>query len=539
MPLTKIANGTIYDPANGVDGEVGDLWIEDGQIIAAPANPALRAAKTIDATGLVVMPGGVDIHCHIAGPATNAARIITPDQRRGEANVLPRTELTRSGTLGSVPSTFATGYKYAGLGYTTAFDAAIAPLGSRHAHLEFADTPCIDKGCFILMGNNQYALEAIEANDPERLRMFIAWLLGATKGYAPKLVNPGGVEVWKQSSTARGHGLDDPIPGYTITPRAIIREIVAAANDLGLPHPAHIHCNQLGMPGNWRTTLATMEAVESRRAHFAHIQFHSYGGGDGDEFSMSSRVRDLADYVNAHPNLTVDVGQVMFGDAVAMTGDGAAGYFLHKLYGNRWFNCDVEVEAGCGVTPIEYRRKSVVHALQWAIGLEWYLLVDDPWQVMMSTDHPNGGSFLAYPQIIRLLMDREFRRETFAQCPAAVRERCILGDLDREYTLGEIAIITRSGPARALGLKQKGHLGPGADADVTIYTPSENYQEMFELPRMALKAGETIVDQGEIRATPAGVALHNAPAFDVERLPEVEKWFESHYSLRFKHHALT
>ncbi len=47
-----------------------------------------------------------------------------------------------------------------------------------------------------------------------------------------------------------------------------------------------------------------------------------------------------------------------------------------------------------------------MHALQWAIGLEWYLLVEDPWRVAMSTDHPNGGSFLAYPQIIRLLMDR-------------------------------------------------------------------------------------------------------------------------------------
>ncbi|QDT75417.1 formylmethanofuran dehydrogenase subunit A [Lacipirellula limnantheis] len=538
MPLTKITGGKLYDPTNGVDGEVRDLWIEGGRIVSPPADPTIHPARVINASGLAVMPGGVDIHCHIAGPAANAARIITPDQRRGEGNVLRRSDLTRSGTLGSVPSTFATGYKYAGLGYTTAFDAAIAPLGSRHAHLEFADTPCIDKGCFILMGNNQYALEAIEANDPARLRMFIAWLLGATKGYAPKLVNPGGVEVWKQSSTARGHGLDDPIPGYKITPRAVIREIVAAANDLGLPHPAHIHCNQLGMPGNWRTTLATMEAVESRRAHFAHIQFHSYGGGEGDEFSMSSRVADLADYVNAHPNLTVDVGQVMFGDAVAMTADGAAGYFLHKLYGNRWFNCDVEVEAGCGVTPIEYRRKSIVHALQWAIGLEWYLLVDDPWQVMMSTDHPNGGSFLAYPQIIRLLMDREFRRAAFARCPAAVRERCILGDLDREYTLSEIAVITRSGPARALGLKQKGHLGAGADADVTIYTPSENYQEMFELPRMVIKAGETIVDQGELRATPDGVALHNAPAFDQDRLPALESWFNDHYSLKIKNYAL-
>src|SRR5688572_17556902 len=148
MSLTKIANGQLYDPAN--DGEVRDLWIENGKIVAAPTDPKTRPTRIINASGLAVMPGGVDVHCHIAGPASNAARIITPDQRRGEANALRRTELTRSGTLGSVPSTFATGYKYAGLGYTTAFDAAIAPLGARHAHLEFADTPCIDKGCFIL-----------------------------------------------------------------------------------------------------------------------------------------------------------------------------------------------------------------------------------------------------------------------------------------------------------------------------------------------------------------------------------------------------
>jgi formylmethanofuran dehydrogenase subunit A len=536
--LIKIAGGTVYDPASGVSGEVRDLWIADGKIVAPPTDPAAKPSRTIDASGLVVMPGGVDIHCHIAGSKPNAARLLTPEQKRGEANVVPRTDVTRSGTLGTVPSTFATGYKYAGLGYTTAFDAAVAPLGARHAHHELDDTPCLDKGIFVLMGNNQYALECIERGMREQLRMFVAWLLNAARGYAPKLVNPGGVEAWKRSPAARGHGLDDPVPGYGITPRTIIREIVAAANDLGLPHPAHIHCNQLGMPGNWRTTLATMEAVEGRRAHFTHIQFHSYGGGEGDEFSMSSRVRELADYVNAHKNITVDVGQVMFGDATAMTGDGAAGYFLHKLYGKRWYNCDIEVEAGCGVTPIKYRRKSVVHSLQWAIGLEWYLLIEDPWQVMMSTDHPNGGSFLAYPQIIRLLMDREYRREQLARCPAAVRERCILADLDREYTLEEIAIITRAAPARALQLTSKGHLAVGADADVAIYTPDENRQTMFELPRTVLKAGETILDQGELRASPQGGTLFNTPAYDADRLPAVKEWFEDHYSLRFANYAV-
>ena len=65
------------------------------------------------------------------------------------------------------------------------------------------------------------------------------------------------------------------------------------------------------------------------------------------------------------------------------------------------------MEAGCGIAPIEYKNKSLINTLQWAIGLEWYLLVNDPWRMAMSTDHPNGGSFLAYPQIIRLLMDRD------------------------------------------------------------------------------------------------------------------------------------
>ena len=47
---------------------------------------------------------------------------------------------------------------------------------------------------------------------------------------------------------------------------------------------------------------------------------------------------------------------------------------------------------------------------------------------------------------------------------------------------------------------------------------------------MVLKGGETIVDGGEIRATPAGRTLANAPAFDAERLPAVREWFEEHYS---------
>lgn len=537
MSLFKISGGTVYDPANGIDGEVRDLWIEDGRIVAPPSNPEVRPARNLDASGLVVMPGGIDMHCHIAGPKVNMARKMRPEEKR-KAEPVRRTARTHSGTMGSVPSTFATGYKYAGMGYTTAFDAAVPPLAARHAHEEFHDTPCIDKGFYVLMGNNHYVMQAIKDAQPEKLRSFMAWLLTAAKGYAPKLVNPGGVEVWKSRQAGNVSDLDSVVDHFEVTPRQIIQGIARAAGELGLPHPIHIHANNLGLPGNWTTTLETMRALEGMRGHLTHIQFHSYGGGEGDETTFNSKAQPLADYVNSHPNITVDVGQVMFGHTTSMTGDGPLGYYLHNVYGTKWFSGDTELESGCGIAPIQYKHKSLVHAWQWAIGLEWYLLIDDPWQVVMSTDHPNGGSFMAYPQIIRLLMDRAYRQEVLKTVNRRVAEQSLLARLDRQYTLNEICIITRAGPARILGLKHKGHLGVGADADVTIYTPDANYETMFQLPRFVIKAGQIIVEQGEIREPVDGKTLHVAPEYDPAIEADIADWFEKYYSIRFRNYPV-
>jgi formylmethanofuran dehydrogenase subunit A len=531
--LTKFAGGTVYDPLNGIDGVVGDLFANDGRIVADPGSPPDR---TIDLAGLIVMPGGIDMHAHIAGPKVNVARKLRPEDRRDNPP-FRKSALLRSGTLGSTPTTFATGHLYAGMGYTTVFDAAIPPLGARHTHEEFHDTPVIDKGFFVLVGNHLYALEQIARGETERLRHFCGWLLHATRGYGLKVVNPGGVEAWKQ-----GHagmiGLDDPVPYYDLTPRTIVRNIAAVADDLNLPHPMHLHCNRLGLPGNWSTTLDTMAAVEGHRAHITHIQFHSYGGGPDDQSTFRSQVPKLADYVNSHPNLTVDVGQVLFGETTSMTGDGPLGHYLHKLFGRKWFNGDTECEAGCGIVPITYKDTSFVHALQWAIGLEWYLLVADPWQVAMSTDHPNGASFLAYPEICALLMSRDYRTEQLKRLPPGVRDRCVLPDLTREYTLGEIAIITRAGPAKMLGLTYKGHLGIGADADITVYTPGADLRVMFEMPRFVFKSGELIVDRGEIRSVPFGPTLAVRPSFDESITAHVAPWFGNHYSIQFANFAV-
>jgi formylmethanofuran dehydrogenase subunit A len=529
MATLRIAGGRVIDPANGVDDEVRDLWIADGRVVPAPDDPEVRADRTIDARGYVVMPGGVDVHCHIAGSKVNAARMLRPEEARREG--VARKPGLRSGTGGSVPSTFTTGYQYTGLGYTMAVDAAIAPLGARHAHHELRDTPVIDKAILVLMGNNHAVMDRIRAGEPGRLRDFVAWLLGATRGYGVKVVNPGGVESWKQGRGPLAN-LDDPVAHFGVTPRQILAELARAIDELGLPHPMHLHAPNLGIPGNWSTTLEAMKALDGHRAHLAHIQFHSYGGSADDTRSFESQTRALAEYVNTHPKLTVDVGQVLFGETTSMTADGAVGQFLHAVTGRKWLSHDVELETGCGVVPIEYDDKNFVHALQWAIGLEWYLMVDDPWRVAMSTDHPNGGSFLAYPQIIALLMDRGHRADVLKGLPERARGRSALADLTREYTLSEIAIITRAGPARMLGLENKGHLGPGADGDVAIYAPDDDKERMFALPRYVIKAGTVVLDDGDLRPAPDGRTRFVEPGYDPGIVAEIEAWFERDSSIR-------
>lgn len=539
MSYLKLANGIIYDPANGIDGAVGDIFVRNGKIVEPPADDQSEV-RTIDLSGLIVMPGGVDMHCHIAGPKVNTARKMQPEMFRGDEEskrVLDRT-IFHSGAMGSVPTIFTTGYKYAGLGYTTCFDAAISPLAARHVHHEFNHIPNVDTGFFTLIGNNHGAMQAIADGDDAQLDAFLGWLIHKVGAFAPKIVNPGGVELWKQNRTGNATDLDQTVDGFAVTPRSIIQQIARSANRLGLPHPVHIHTNNLGVPGNWLTTLQTMKTLQDQLGHLTHIQFHSYGGGGVEEDSLCSKVGPLAEYVNGHSNITVDVGQVMFGRTTSMTGDGPLGYFLQQINGSKWYSSDTELESGCGVSPIEYKNKNFVHSLQWAIGLEWYLMVDDPWQVVMSTDHPNGGSFMAYPQIIRLLMDADYRAEKLKQVSSKVLEHCELAGLDREYSLYEIAIITRSGPARILGLPNKGHLGVGGDADITVYTPDDNAETMFSVPRYVIKGGQLVVEDHELRHVVTGKTLTANVDQDIDRVPVIERWLEQNYSLGPQHYGI-
>jgi formylmethanofuran dehydrogenase subunit A len=489
-----IVGGRVHDPAHGRDGVVADIWVDGGTIVTPPANPAGYAR--IDASGLVVMPGGVDLHSHVAGPKVNAGRRIAPQlarQRRPAA---------------AVPTIHATGGLYAALGYTTVFDAAIATAAAPIAHLELADLPIVDKGIYLLAGDDEPVLDSLARHDARETARLVGAAIEAGAGWAVKVANPGGAAFWKHGRRGDHHDLDTPLPDRpAVTPRLLLERLADAVAAVGLPHPLHVHTANLGLPGNWRTLLETMRTLAGRGAHLAHVQFHSYAGGDLDEGSFGSGVAPVVEFFNAHDSLTLDVGQILFGETVAMTGDAAAAEHLAHTTGVPWMAHDLHLEGGCGVLPIAYREKSLVHAWQWAIGLEWFLTATDPWRVALSTDHPNGAHFTAYPHLMRLLGDAAFRREALDRVHPQVRSRSPLAALSREYSLQELCIVTRAAPARIAGLKHKGHLGPGADADIVLYRPDPDLSRMFSLPAKVFKAGVLVAEDGHVRATPAGRTL--------------------------------
>lgn len=484
-----LRRGRIHDPANGLDGDVRDLWIRGDRIV----EPQPQADVVIDLDGLVVMPGGIDLHSHVAGPKVAVGRRM---QRPSPP-----------GSPAAVPTIHATGRTYAALGYTTVFDAAIASGAASLAHRELAELPVLDRGIYVLAADDDAVVHSLANASAEVRARSVGDCVRDARAWGVKVANPGGNRFWKMGRRGDHRDLHEPLPGVAMTGREMLSRLAQAVHDLKLPHRLHVHTVNLGLPGNWRTTLETMQAFDGLPAHLAHIQFHSYLGGEADETTFGSGVEPLVAWFNEHPELSLDVGQVLFGSTVAMTGDALAAEHLAAVTGMPWSAHDGYLEGGCGVVPVTYREKSLVHAWQWAVGLEWFLTATDPWRVVLSTDHPNGAHFTAYPTLMRLLGDEAFRREAFARLHPVVRRKSPLASLTREYSLNELAIITRAAPARLAGLQHKGHLGVGADADLTVYRPSRDLSQMFAMPARVYKAGMLVAEDGHLRQDRPGAAL--------------------------------
>ena len=531
--MIKLEGGRIYDPANGVDGEIRDLYIKDGRLVDAATVETVR--QVIDLSGRVVMPGGIDIHTHIGGGKVSIARLLMAEDHNAHASA--PNALLRSGSGTIAPSSFSTGYRYAEMGYTACFEPAMMPVNARQSHLEMADTPMLDTGAYVLLGNDDFLLRLLQKKkDQQRVNDYVAWMIRATRAMGVKVVNPGGISAFKFNQ--RKLDLDESNKYYGLTPRAVLTALLEALDTLKVPHPLHVHACNLGVPGNFQTTLDTVAAAEGRPVHLTHVQFHSYGR-EGDR-KFSSAAAPIAEAINLHRNLTIDVGQIMFGQTVTASADTMMQHRGHvHAHPNKWTCMDIECDAGCGVVPFRYRDKNFVNALQWCIGLEIFLLVDDPWRVFLTTDHPNGAPFTSYPHLIKLLMDRSFRNDMLGTINPAAAAASVLGSIEREYSLYEIAVITRAAPARSLGLKDLGHLGHGACADITVYQPDADLETMFAHPEYVFKRGELCVKNGQVCAIPATSTHVVEPDYDPGIEKSLKRYFDRYMSMNLENFKIS
>ncbi|TFW71827.1 formylmethanofuran dehydrogenase subunit A [Methylotenera oryzisoli] len=532
--ITLLKNGKLYDPAHNKNGVVEDIYIHQGRIVPKPLDNA-KISQTYDLSGKVVMAGAIDMHSHIGGGKVNIARMMLPEYQQKQMQEIknlsePEAHIcTPYCSHHATPTATDTGFRYIEMGYTAAFEPAISPINARQAHLEMGDTPMIDKGGYAMLGNDDYFLRMLTAKkDQKAINDYVAWILHATQTIGIKVVNPGGISAFKFNQ--RRLNLDENHQHYQVSPREVLQSLSRAVHELGIAKPLHVHCNNLGAAGNFETTLNTMTASNGLPMHLTHIQFHSYGT-EGDK-KFSSAAAQIAEAINKNKNITADVGQILFNQTVTASGDSMMQH-LNAKHANpkKSVIMDIECDAGCGVLPFKYRDQNYVNALQWAIGLEIFLSVEDPWRIFLTTDHPNGAPFTSYPHLIRLLMDKSFRNEAFAKLNLDAQSMSNLTSLDREYSLYDIAIMTRAGASKLIGMNDRGHLGVGANADITVYTDQENREAMFAKPDYVFKNGELVVKDGAVVKVVWGATHTAKPAFDIGVEKELKEYFDRYQTI--------
>jgi formylmethanofuran dehydrogenase subunit A len=532
MNIICLKNARIYDPTQQADGMLSNLWIAGDRIISEPS-PELRQKATVyDLDGAVTMAGALDIHSHIAGGNVNTARLMLPEQHRSHLERNNRTPFANAKW-----SSFEIGYRYAEMGYSMVLEPAMLPVNAPQVHAELADIPIIDTAALAVLGSDDFLVRLLRADASQaQINDYVSWTMNVTKALGLKVINAGGSQAFKKG--VETFGLDDVVPDYGISSRTLLQRLQTAVVQTGLPHPVHVHCNNLGTPGNIQTIIDTMEAAQGLPMHLAHVQF--YGYGDEGKYGFSSSAARLMEAFNRHPNITMDVGQVLFGQTVTLSGDVMA-QFERRFDASpqKWHVWHAENEGSGGIVPYHYKTAGFVNGLQWAIGLEIFLLCDDPWRLFFTTDHPNGAPFTRYPDLLRLLMDYDYRMECLSNLHPDIAEMTLLAGIKREYSLYEVAVMTRAAPSKLLGQKDRGHLNPGAIADIAVYREQEDKAAMFRRAEKVFKNGQLVLDSGSLLSSAAGSTLALNVGYDRSIESYIQSYFDRFYSMRLSNYGMS
>jgi formylmethanofuran dehydrogenase subunit A len=159
----KIAGGRLYDPTCGWDGEVGDLYIEAGRLVA----PLAEVDRVIEAQGQVVVPAGIELRGQVATFGLDYLRLNN-----------------------GIPSLAALGESYALLGYTHVHEPLLTAWTAGYVHLQLAALPVVDTSASLVLNLRELDLYLGSPEHLEEVGQTLLFWLEATRALNFRVVEP-------------------------------------------------------------------------------------------------------------------------------------------------------------------------------------------------------------------------------------------------------------------------------------------------------------------------------------------------------------
>lgn len=405
-----ISNARVVDPANGID-EVLDIGIRAGRIVElAPVGLAPRGDRSFDMTGMTALPGIIDAHVHLR-PVEG---VFCGFAMAAEGGVC--TVLEMSGPCSPILKALPTAG--AGLNVLLLEAGVFGPLWDTLSGLDPSRRELDD-----------FVRRAL------RLGCFGVKLLG-------------------------GH--------YPLTPEASSR-FIAAAREVGAYVAWHAGSTEHG--SNIEGMREACEIAGNDFVHLAHI--NSYCRGQIND--MADEVREAVKLLTDHPAICSETYlSAMNGLALHLGPDGRA---ARRALGNALARMGF-ADSREGI--LEALRRQKVFAIG-LVGKRAVRLAGRQALELWLRHEGKGvtGSFDANPGFSRLALclakrpDGSFAVDALATDGGRYPRNCIVSHglalvKMQGWSLADFVLKTSYNPSRLLNLPAKGHLGEGADADVTV-----------------------------------------------------------------------
>jgi len=330
---------------------------------------------------------------------------------------------------------------------------------------------------------------------------------------------------------------------------------------LGLPHSIHAHIEGYETQYSKENLLTTLNKVKSlglkpnpkndfdiKRSQIFHLAHASSYNVDGDN-------SELIKFYSENQDFDMDLGFIGF-NAInpLITSDR---HLINKLIkstdSSKLIRSSVETEGDSFATLRKFSKKKKEDCVLWANALDLALNIS-PWQLQFSVNYPNYADITNLPEIASWLISYNAREQFKNDMDASFSKDNILTSNDKVLTFNDYVILTRSSPAKSLGIGSiKGNLGLGADGDLNILNLNLNDTDIskdYEKFKAALgniehviKAGEIIKDHDKITLNLSGKIFWASGKSEKEDTKSIfarkELFYQKYYSTFYNSYNVT